>query len=93
MYSRTIGTVLAAAFTTAVVFAEGVQPISVRVRQTAGGPRLFVDGKPIPPRAFYGAGPSIGFIAEVREYTFTLPFTAPVSTERAEIRIAFPSVP
>ena len=93
MYRGTIGTVLAAAFATAAVFAEGVRPISVRVRQTPGGPRIFVDGKPIPPRAFYGAGPSIGFIAEVREYTFTLPFTAPVSTERAEIRIAFPSVP
>ena len=77
----------------AASFAADVRPISVRVRQTPGGPRLFVDGKPIPPRAFYGAGPSIGFIAEVREYTFTLPFTAPVSTERAEIRIGFPSVP
>jgi len=93
MYGRTIITVLAAAFTTAAVFAEGVRPISVRVRQTPGGPRIFVDGKPIPPRAFYGAYPSVGFIAETREYTFTLPFTAPVSTERAEIRIAFPSVP
>ena len=87
------GTFYALVATILTATAADVQPISVRVRQTAGGPRLFVDGKPIPPRAFYGAGPSIGFIAEVREYTFTLPFTAPVSTERAEIRIAFPSVP
>ncbi len=77
----------------AAALADGVKPISVRVRPTPGGPRIFVDGKPIPPRAFYGAAPSIGFIAEVREYVFTLPFTAPVSTERAEVRIAFPSVP
>jgi len=54
---------------------------------------LFVDGKPIPPRAFYGAGPSIGFIAELREYTFTLPFVAPFDTARAEVRIGFPSDP
>ena len=73
--------------------ASEIKPISVRVRQTAGGPRLFVDGKPIPPRAFYGAGPSIGFIAELREYTFTLPFVAPFDTARAEVRIGFPSDP
>ena len=72
---------------------QGQSPVSVRVRQTPGGPRIFVDGKPIPPRALFGGGPSVGFIAEQKEYTFTLPFTAPVSTERAEIRIAFPSVP
>ena len=58
MCRGTIGMVLAAAFATAAVFAEDVRPISVRVRQTPGGPRIFVDGKPIPPRAFYGAGPS-----------------------------------
>ena len=80
--------VLVAAILTAT--AADVQPISVRVRQTAGGPRLFVDGKPIPPRAFYGAGPSIGFIAELREYTFTLPFVAPFDAARAEVRIGFP---
>ena len=85
-------TFLATIFTTVAIAAE-VRPISVRVRQTPGGPRIFVDGQPISPRAFYGAGPSIGFIAEIKEYVFTLPFTAPVSTERAEIRIAFPSVP
>ena len=86
-------TALVAALFATVAIADEVKPISVRVRQTPGGPRIFVDGQPIPPRAFYGAGPSIGFIAEVREYTFTLPFTAPVSTECAEIRIGFPSVP
>ncbi|MBR0505399.1 MAG: hypothetical protein IJJ84_08310, partial [Kiritimatiellae bacterium] len=88
----TLGRVaLVAAILTAT--ASEVKPISVRVRQTAGGPRLFVDGKPIPPRAFYGAGPSIGFIAELREYTFTLPFVAPFDTARAEVRIGFPTDP
>lgn len=87
---------LCAAFAAAaaiVAVAADVQPVSVRVRQTPGGPRIFVDGKPIPPRAFYGAGPSIAFIAEMREYVFMLPFTAPISTERAEVRIGFPPDP
>ena len=84
---------IVAASALVVAAAEDVRPISVRVRQTAGGPRIFVDGKPIPPRAFYGAGPSIAFIAELREYTFTLPFVAPFDAARAEVRIGFPSDP
>ena len=84
---------IAVAAVLVVAAAEDVQPISVRVRQTPGGPRIFVDGKPIPPRAFYGAGPSIAFIAELREYTFTLPFVAPFDAARAEVRIGFPSDP
>ena len=84
---------IVAASALVVAAAEDVRPISVRVRQTPGGPRIFVDGKPIPPRAFYGAGPSIAFIAELREYTFTLPFVAPFDAARAEVRIGFPSDP
>ena len=82
---------VAAAIPAAV--AADVRPVSVRVRQTPGGPRLFVDGSPIPPRAFYGSGPSIAFIGEVNEYTFTLPFVAPFDAARAEVRIGFPSDP
>jgi len=64
-------------------------PITVSVEQTAGGPRLCVDGRPVRPRAFYGAGPSIGFISEFREYDFTLPFTAKYTTEAGNLRISF----
>ena len=35
--------------------------IDVRVRQTPGGPRIFVDGKAIRPRFFYGSPPCLGF--------------------------------
>lgn len=42
-----------------LAFALGLSPLfgsqlECRVRQTEGGPRLFVDGKPVPPRFFYG---------------------------------------
>ena len=66
-----------------------VRPVSVRVRQTPGGPRIHVDGRPVPPRAFYGCSPQMAFVAEVREYSFTLPFTVPVDAVRAEARIVF----
>ena len=69
--------------------ASAEKPIEVAVRQTAGGPHLYVDGKAVRPRAFYGASPSIGFISEVREYTFTLPFTATHTTDRSELRLSF----
>lgn len=67
------------------------KPIAVTVEQTPGGPHLCVDGQRIRPRAFYGAGPSIAFISEVHEYTFTLPFTARHTTDDSSLRIAFNS--
>ena len=66
-------------------------PIEVSVKQVNGAPHIMVDGRPIRPRAFYGAGPSIGFISEFREYTFTLPFTARYTTDQGNLRIAFNS--
>ena len=66
-------------------------PIEVSVKQTAGGPHLCVDGRLVRPRAFYGAGPSVGFISEFKEYEFTLPFTARHTTDKGNLRIAFNS--
>ena len=34
---------------------NGERQVDVRVKQTPGGPRIHVDGKPIPPRFFGGA--------------------------------------
>ena len=86
---KMIAAVVLAAACAAAWGAEDVRPISVRVRQTPGGPQLHLDGRPIPARSFCGAGPSVAFIAETREYTFTLPFMVPVDAVRAEVRIAF----
>lgn len=66
-------------------------PIDIRVRQTAGGPRIFLDGKVVAPRAYYGAGPCIAFYSETKEYDFTLPFTAQETTVSNEYRITFNS--
>lgn len=35
--------------------AESPRGVSVRVESTAGGPQIFVDGKPVPPRMFFGS--------------------------------------
>ena len=86
---KRIAAVVLAAACAAAWGAEDVRPISVRVRQTPGGPQLHLDGRPIPARSFCGEGPSVAFIAETREYTFTLPFMVPVDAVRAEVRIAF----
>ena len=41
---------------------------TVRVGQTPGGPQIMVDGKPIPPRMFWGS-PGGGRVATTPEWT------------------------
>ena len=36
-------------------FAPGDKPLVVRVKATRGGPQIQVDGKPVPPRFFWGS--------------------------------------
>ena len=31
------------------------EPVTVRVRETRGGPQIHVDGRPVPPRFFFGS--------------------------------------
>jgi hypothetical protein len=44
-------------------------PVTVRVQETRGGPQIHVDGKPIPPRFFFGSMNS-GTIVTKTEWTF-----------------------
>lgn len=64
------------------------QGITVRVRSTEGGPRIFVDGKPVRHRFVYGNPALLAAISEKRATTFTLPFHADVDTDEACVTLA-----
>ena len=53
--------VLVAAMVAVMVFDAGAaaSPVDVRVRQTPQGPRIFVDGKAVRPRFYYGSPPCL----------------------------------
>ena len=80
-------TSLAAAVVAALLPAFGGQ-VEVRVRQTSGGPRIFVDGRPVRPRFYYGSPSCLAAISESHKTTFTLPFRADADTDGACVTIA-----
>ena len=64
--------------------------VDVRVRPTDGGPQIFVDGKAVPPRMFWGRsgmGPKEIRADEWR--AFDIPCQSPVDTERATVHVRF----
>ena len=65
--------------------ALGEEPVEVRVRQTAGGPRIFVDGRPVRPRFYYGSPACLAAISESFRTVFTLPFRADADTDAARV--------
>ena len=78
--------VLLLAFAGALV-ACAAEPVEVRVRQTAGGPRIFVDGKPVRPRLYYGSPTCLAAISESYRTTFTVPFRADADTRAGCVRL------
>lgn len=68
---------------------SGERQVDVRVRQTPGGPRIHVDGKPIPPRFFGGhLAWSHRTDTDWREVAFEID-TGAAGTEPARIKIQF----
>ena len=65
---------------------SAVDHVQVRVRQTPGGPQIFIDGKPTPPHMFWGRE----IVAPQRVTggwrTFCLPHTPAATIEKAEVR-------
>ena len=55
---------MAAVFAAALAYADGVE---VRVRPTPGGPMIHVDGKPVPPRFFFGVAHDTSTIGHCRD--------------------------
>ena len=74
-----VGFVLAAA--------AGSEQIDVRVRQTPGGPRIFVDGKAVVPRFYYGSPPCLGPISQPRKNDYVIPFKPDADTDTGRVAI------
>ncbi|MBO7721677.1 MAG: hypothetical protein J6T01_04635 [Kiritimatiellae bacterium] len=75
----------AALLTAACAFAE--PPVDVRVRATRGGPRIFVDGRAVRPRFFYGAPPSLVVISGPSPTVSQIPFTADADTDAGRVAV------
>lgn len=69
--------------------AAGEAQREVRVRETAGGPMIHVDGKAVPPRMFWGRSGSRRYKIGTDWTPFTLTFTAPADTARGTVHLRF----
>ena len=69
--------------------AAGEAQREVRVRETAGGPMIHVDGKAVPPRMFWGRSGSRRYKIGTDWTPFTLTFTAPADTMRGTVHLRF----
>jgi len=65
------------------------EQVEVRVRQTPGGPQIFVDGAAIPPHMFWGREIVAPQRVTGEWRTFCLPHTPAVTIEKAEVRFAY----
>ena len=63
------------------------RPVEVRVRQTPGGPRIFVDGRAVRPRFYYGSSPCLAPISNTGRNVYTIPFRPDVDTDQGRIAI------
>ena len=66
-------------------FDSVTQAISVNVRQTPGGPRIFVDGKAVRPRFFYGSPTCLCNISGPRKSVLKIPFVSDRDTTHGRI--------
>ena len=79
---------LAATLGSVSVAIAAVPPVEVRVRQTPAGPRLFVDGKAVRPRFYYGSPPCLCNIAWSWESQFNMPFKATEDTTTGLVELS-----
>ena len=70
----------------ALLEVEAGDAVEVRVRQTSGGPRIFVDGAAVRPRFFYGSPPCLSPISTVEKHEIVVPFRADADTGRGCVR-------
>jgi len=76
-------------FTLGIALALGAfaEPIEVRVRQMPNGPGLFVDGKRVRPRFYYGSPACLCNISSTHRKVYQIPFRAPVDTTKGQVAI------
>lgn len=80
---------LVALFPLACAAQPAVQ-LEARVRETAGGPQIFVDGEAVPPRMFFGkpgAGPRM--LDGDRWTPFSFEFSVPSDRDRVSVHLRF----
>ena len=74
---RTVcGTILAGLSLCCSVVFGSAEEVVVQVRQTPAGPRIFVDGKAVRPRFFYGSPPCLSPISMMQKHELIVPFRA-----------------
>ena len=64
-----------------------VKEVVVQVRQTPAGPRIFVDGKAVRPRFFYGSPPCLSPISMMQKHELIVPFRADEDTDCGCVRV------
>ena len=68
-------------------------PVKVCVGQTEGGPMMFVDGKPVRPRFFYGSPTCLCNISSPRKTVLKIPFASDCDTTHGRIALdGYPGV-
>lgn len=89
--SRAVFSCAAVVLAAAVVgCARGVSQLEARVRETAGGPQLFVNGEAVPPRMFFGKpGARLQMLDGDRWTPFSFEFAAPAACERVTVHLRF----
>lgn len=70
--------------------ASSAQQLEARVRETAGGPQIFVNGEAVPPRMFFGKpGAGLRMLEGNRWTSFAFEFAAPSTCDRVSIHLRF----
>ena len=68
-------------------------PVKVCVGQTEGGPRMFVDGKVVRPRFFYGSPTCLCNISSEKKTVLKIPFAADRDTLHGRVALdGYPGV-
>ena len=77
----------------AQVVKNDAEPVSVRLRQTPGGPQIFVDGKAVRPRFFYGSPTCLCNISRLGKTVLKIPFASDRDTTHGRIALdGYPGV-
>ena len=66
---------------------EAQNPIEVRVRNTPAGPKIFVDGKAVRPRFFFGSPQNMTILSWPSKSELVIPFVADVDTHLATFEL------
>ncbi|MBO7207777.1 MAG: hypothetical protein J6W10_09235 [Kiritimatiellae bacterium] len=67
-----------------------LEPVEVRVRDTPSGPRIFVDGKAVSPRFFFGSPQNLTILSWPRKTELVIPFDADADTDFGAVELKVP---